>query len=801
MSWLYPASVMANAFAVACMMIVLGLAGEPVMAADFGIIHGTTVALLYSFSANARNIILNPATSISAGGVLGCRLVLLIPLGLLSLWLSLYVARVEAALAIALVVRRSAEWVAEVHVTEMERIREKRRAIHFLAIQAILFIVVAAWLTAGLPHALPVLFLWATSPIWLSLHFLRRADIGSLIAGSWLQLLPHFGSTAIIGISVYVFRLLILLLVGKVIAGDLYTAFAIGGLLGSVFGHVVGPTMVLDESRGARQGFPLWIKFTISAATAAGFGLYLAASSNMPWLSIVGKTPLFWQATGLSLIGSAIMVVAWHIRLRILQQHAENDVFGPDVLTNILIVAAVPYTFYLLGIDALAALYLFSAVLALLFYFSADKSTQAWTNLNKVRWKWVDVIIAVLLILPIFFQLSGKIFWHPDYLFDSKGNLMLLPIPVSVLACYGGILLLGQFSRANLTLILIFSTFALMLLTSVLLAHVQSGQEQAKLILLIQFVLPMFALVLGQLYGSDESRSKLHVIATCFLWILVCLVPTQLIFTWVHGSPILSPSLGFFSVYQHLQYVPVMMVAAYLLALYTLWGNALYRKVLLGLGAAMGIYTGASVSALANTGLMAGVIAFAVINGRRNGFRKSLVALVLAVLICSIGYFSAASGRMGAKYDLMYLQTDTAVFAPKNLTQRLAYWKFYAGEILSSPKNAVLGHVAPPERTKYPSAHNYYLDFAYNFGIVPLLPLLGLIGLTLLGVHQKWRIVKTSMPLLGLTAVVLFLVLVDNSFKVGMRQPYPGILTFFLWGILLSHLFMPSTTTRGQAHV
>jgi hypothetical protein len=40
--------------------------------------------------------------------------------------------------------------------------------------------------------------------------------------------------------------------------------------------------------------------------------------------------------------------------------------------------------------------------------------------------------------------------------------------------------------------------------------------------------------------------------------------------------------------------------------------------------------------------------------------------------------------------------------------------------------------------------------------------------------------------------VVLFLILTDNSLKVGMRQPYPGILTFFFWGVLLSRLFPPS---------
>ncbi|MDP1673194.1 MAG: hypothetical protein Q8L65_08760, partial [Burkholderiales bacterium] len=310
-------------------------------------------------------------------------------------------------------------------------------------------------------------------------------------------------------------------------------------------------------------------------------------------------------------------------------------------------------------------------------------------------------------------------------------------------------------------------------------------------------VLPMFALVLGQLHGEDTTAQP--IVPVCFLWVLAILVPVQLLLTWSESSWILSPSYVVFSAYQHLQYVPAMFVAAYLVALYALWDMPRYRMLLLVLGAPMGMYAGASVSALATAGLVAGVAAFGLLAWRRGGQGRPLLVLVVTVLICAIGYFSMASGRMGPRYDLIRLQTDTAVFAPKNLAQRIAYWKFYTGEILASPRSAVLGHVAPPDRTKYPSAHNYYLDFAYNFGIVPLLPLLGLIGLTLLGVRRKWQAVKSSMPLLGLTAVVLFLVLVDNSFKVGMRQPYPGILTFFLWGILLSHLFKPSTPARGQA--
>jgi len=44
-----------------------------------------------------------------------------------------------------------------------------------------------------------------------------------------------------------------------------------------------------------------------------------------------------------------------------------------------------------------------------------------------------------------------------------------------------------------------------------------------------------------------------------------------------------------------------------------------------------------------------------------------------------------------------------------------------------------------------------------------------------------------------LLAIVFYLVVIDSSFKVTLRQPYPGIFTYFLWGILLSRLRFPDS--------
>ena len=800
MSYVFPATLMANTFSVTGLMILLGLTGNPATAADFGIVHGATIALLYSFSANARNLILNPASSISTGAILGARMVLLVPLGILSLWLSLHLGRVEFYLAAVLVTRRCAEWIAEVHLSDMEQLGETLRARQFLVLQCILFAISATWLIAELPLALPVLLTWSISPVWFSTRFvMQRSDFRSLLTGQWLQLLPHLGSTAVIGIAVYVFRLLILLLVGKAVAGDLFTAFAIGGLLGSVFAQAIGPTLALQASKaGKASHFPVWLAITLATAAVIGIGVYAAATTSTAG-SFAGKSLLFWQAAGASLAGGAVMVLAQRFRLRLLQNHADSDVFGPDVLANILIVAAVPYVFYLLGVESLAFLYLLSAILAMLFYASAEKTLRAWEGGLQSSAPRLTIAISVLLLLPLFLLLDGSVFRDTAYVFDTGGLLSRLPVPISVLACYGGIVLLGRYTRARLSLTVIFATFALMLTSSVLLSHVHAGQEQAKLILLIQFVLPMFALVLGQ--ALLQGQGDLVLVARSFLWILAILVPLQLLVTWAQSDLLLTPYLHLFSIYQHMQYVPMAFVAAYLIALYTLWDTPGQRRMLLWLGPLMGLYAGASVSALATACLIAGVFGLALLLGRSGRKTRGAWLLALVVAACAVTYFSMAAGKLGGKYDLIRLQTDTAMFAPKNLAQRIAYWKFYSGEILSSAKTAALGHVAPPDRTQFPSAHNYYLDFAYNFGIVPLIPLLGLLGLTVAGIIRQWPRLRDSLPHAGLAAVVLFVVIVDNAFKVGMRQPYPGILTFFLWGLLLAWLFPGSHSAHESREV
>lgn len=93
-------------------------------------------------------------------------------------------------------------------------------------------------------------------------------------------------------------------------------------------------------------------------------------------------------------------------------------------------------------------------------------------------------------------------------------------------------------------------------------------------------------------------------------------------------------------------------------------------------------------------------------------------------------------------------------------------------------------------------AHNYWLDGLYNFGVISILPLIILLFTTIQWVWQRRRDVLSNPVFLGTTMAALYLLLFENMLKVGVRHPYPGIITFFIWGLLIARLQIPSANAE-----
>ena len=76
----------------------------------------------------------------------------------------------------------------------------------------------------------------------------------------------------------------------------------------------------------------------------------------------------------------------------------------------------------------------------------------------------------------------------------------------------------------------------------------------------------------------------------------------------------------------------------------------------------------------------------------------------------------------------------------------------------------------------------------YNFGVISILPLIILLITTIQWVWQRRRDVLSKPVFLETTMAALYLLLFEKTLMVGMRQPYPGIITLFIWGLLIARL-------------
>lgn len=411
---------------------------------------------------------------------------------------------------------------------------------------------------------------------------------------------------------------------------------------------------------------------------------------------------------------------------------------------------------------------------------------------TKILW-----IISSLLLFPLFFQLSGGIYNSFYPVVDSGGVLVKLPLPISILACFGGILiLLGNYRRGYLALATIVVMF-LVTLISIIFAGTGMEVEKSKVILLLQVMLPTFGLFLGQMVVDIDK-----IIAKAFLYVLLLVVPVQLVATFLAGSLTLTHNLFIFSIYQHFQYVTLIFVCAFAYSMVSLWDS--HKKILIGLIPLMFLYSTASISFLTIFSFIA-FISFFAFSKLISCFNKFLSAvmvvsgvIILVVLmqayfgitknhtsIGAMGTSSTAINAGGGQY-VGKMETLSEGKTPVNVQERVKIWKLYGSRITENITAAFIGHSSPMPREVRTSAHNWYLDMIYNFGLISLIPISCLIFFTM---YLCWHGRKTlPSELLWLSAIVFYLVIIDSNFKVTLRQPYPGIFAFFLWGLLLSAL-------------
>lgn len=780
--FVFPLAALLNSFSMTALLLILGVAGRAELAADIGLVQGATLAMFYAFSANARGLILAEDGDNSAIKLLKARFVLVLPLSAAAYFLSVGIGTATASLALVLICRRIFEWMAEIALARHECLNQPTYVMQTLLVESVSLLLCLLLVlrfdfdlaTSAVP--------WALSPLLA----VRRAQLSLRPVEGWLSfafLLPHLGSTAIIGMSVYVFRISIALLTGKAVAGELFTAFAIGGVIPTIFGYAVAPTLA---HRFGSVSWPKWLWLFPFAMVLMASGLTAIAIFEPFWLKKLGRSTDFWLAVGFSVAGGAIMCVSAGLRARLIHRDSVRGVFGADVLANVLIAICVPFVNYLFGSGALTGLYALSACLSLVFFWRVGNEKSLACHHRPP----VLFVIGFLLVLPLFFQFNGGLFRDAGFAFEAGGMISKLPLPVSVLVLFAGVALLGNYSEANRALTVLFFSALLFLITALSVAQGNATFESAKLVLLAQYLLPIFGLVFGQMYGAMERRA---IFERAALAVLLFVIPIQIVATWMQGYILMHPQVVGFTIYQHLQYFPMVVVALSMMIMPTIGAvGGWLRWVWYALIPLLAVQVVASLSITAIAGFVVALVAlvYFVTRKGRACARETIGIVMIALVAGAVCWATIHSNNLRVSAADADLLTTNEV--EKSLLvmvrPKTTLWQYYAKGILESPGKFLFGHATPPDRIKYRSAHNYWLDAVYNFGALAVLPLLFLLFWSGRVLWQRRVEVMQTPSLFGAAISTIYLVLIENMFNVGMRQPYPGIVTFFIWGLLIARL-------------
>ena len=173
-----------------------------------------------------------------------------------------------------LILRRGSEWIAELQISERELSKDLPFAQRFLFIQIVsLFLLIASLGFEDDRFFKMMLMVWAIAPVLqvlpfiFRMHGIRNGGLAATLKG----FVPHLGSSWAIAISVYVFRVLIVLLAGRDTGGMLFSAFAIGGMLNSVYTYALGPSLMLNGSEKESVPKNMWITVLTLAVMGAGY--------------------------------------------------------------------------------------------------------------------------------------------------------------------------------------------------------------------------------------------------------------------------------------------------------------------------------------------------------------------------------------------------------------------------------------------------------------------------------------------------------------------------------------------------
>ena len=385
------------------------------------------------------------------------------------------------------------------------------------------------------------------------------------------------------------------------------------------------------------------------------------------------------------------------------------------------------------------------------------------------------VIFVLLLITPIFFSLQDGLYVGQNF---QNEKILELPIPISffILILISIILFLANIKQSysffNEKIVQIYLiTFFIIIFINIF----YFDFEYKKIVYLVQFFLPLLGLFVG--YFFFENFFFLIIYRILFIYFSL-----HLLFSFLQGKLFLVPHLYIFEIYQNFQYVNATLVFLACISLMNI-RKQIY-KINFILYICLIFFYSFFCYSFSSIIIFAASLFLLLKSDFKKNYIKYFFLFLLFLFFFTILNRAVSDKELIGKNNINYVNNYQKFIKvvnlelPDSFTLRVHIFDTYIKDILE--KNLLfLGSRSFELDRKYNGAHNLFIDSIYKFGILLTIPFFYLF------IFIFFSIIKETDPQKKNILIIYFIfLLIENFFKVSLKQPYSGIISYYIFAIL-----------------
>lgn len=754
-----------NFFSLNILIILLYLFDFTKLVNETALLTSFIVLICQVFSGNSRTLILANKDFINADDVIILRLLFLFPITIFTFVFIYIYDFSDISFASSIVFLVLSQWVYEIYLSKKEIESKKIVYPHFLLSFVTFLLVLVSLFLQNILFLKIIIFTYSIIIFYFSVFYLlsRKRSIPKIIIDikSLFNILifSSYGSSLSVAVSNFFFRYFLIKLVGEDLSSTLIICFMAGSFPVSMFTHIIGASLFRFKIN-----FRKIFKFIFLFFACITFLVILMISDLLFDINsrALKLNEIERLTIGISLIGIYPMMLGLFRRQFYLNNSIRREnFFYLDIIYSLSVILVIPILYIINNENYFSLSFLITGTLSYLIF-----------NFSKILNKEKIIKVFVFLIpLPIFFSLFDGFKKFSFAIMDKSKfsdqllDFFILPLPISCLVV--PFLLISLLSNTkNRTTTIYF--VSLSIFTALFSLSLSNRFNFSNLLNFVQFYLPTIAIVCGEIIGASKRYYSKYL--KYFMIVALTIIISQIISTLTYKTDFLNPDILFLYIYQTEQYSSLALVFIFFIYIQKILFNKNniffnYKPFLALLILSVYIY----LSYNATLYLYFLLYLIFLIAFTKKYIFNYLIFLVFLIFIIN---------KMEINLNLNEI-----------LVNRTHWYNTYFVEITFSIQNLLFGSNINNELYINTSGvYNYYLDFVYNFGLASIIPLIILMFLTIKKTYVLRKTFKSDLQNATIFLILIIVLFVDSFLKVSLKQPYIGIIIFFIWGIYFSNL-------------